>query len=107
MCSALDKRIDEFVTCWHRPSKTHTGMLQQPTEPPAEMVADISARLGRVCQDYSAEDFSDLVRHIACIRAKYDAVRAESFFEAARSLAVERLGKRHPEDRIGGGGQPR
>jgi hypothetical protein len=78
-------------------------MLQQPHEPPAEMVADISARLGRVCQDYSAEDFIDLVRQIAIIRTKYDARRAESFFEAARSLAAERLAKRQPpEDRIAG-----
>ena len=83
-------------------------MLQQPTEPPAEMVADISARLGPVCQDYSDKDFTDLVRQIASIRAKYAVMRAESFFEAARSLAVEQLAKRHPpEDRSGGGGQPR
>ena len=81
-------------------------MLQQPHEPPAEMVADISARLGRVCQDYSAEDFTDLVRQIAFIRVKYDAMRAESFFESARSLAAERLATRHPpEDR--GWGEPR
>ena len=67
-------------------------------------MADISARLGRVCQDYSSEDFSDLVRQIALIRAKYDALRAESFFEAARSLAVERMALRHPpDDAIAGG----
>lgn len=78
-------------------------MLQQPHEPSPEMVADISARLGRVCQDYSAEDFTDLVRQIASVRAKYDAMRAESFFEAARGLAAERLSSRHPlDDRIGG-----
>ena len=78
-------------------------MLQQPHEPPPEMVADISARLGRVCQDYSPEDFSDLVRQIAIVRAKYDAMRAESFFEAARSLATERMAARQPvDDRIGG-----
>ena len=78
-------------------------MLQQPHEPSPEMMAEISARLGRVCQDYSAEDFSDLVRQIAVVRAKYDAMRAESFFEAARSLAAERLAKRHPpEDRVEG-----
>lgn len=78
-------------------------MLQQPHEPPPEMVADISARLGRVCQDYSAEDFTDLVTQIARIRTKYDAMRAESFFESARSLAAERLSSRRPpDDRIGG-----
>jgi len=87
---------------------THPGMLPQPTEPPAEMVADISARLGRVCQDYSSEDFTELVRQIALVRAKYDAMRAESFFEAARSLAAERLMMRHPpEDRVRGGGAAR
>jgi hypothetical protein len=81
-------------------------MLQQPHEPSPEMVADISARLGRVCQDYPAEDFTALVRQIASVQAKYDAMRAESFFEAARRLAAERLAKRHPpEDR--GEGQPR
>ena len=101
--SALDKRIEKVATPWHRLSRTHTGMLQQPHEPSAEMVADITARLGRVCQDYSAEDFTDLVRQIAVIRTKYDARRAESFFEAARSLAAERLAvRRPPDDRIGG-----
>jgi hypothetical protein len=73
-------------------------MLQQPHEPSPEIMADISARLGRVCQDYTAEDFSDLVRQIAMVQAKYDAKRAESFFEAARSLAAERLASRHPPD---------
>ena len=78
-------------------------MLQQPHEPSPEMVADISARLGRVCQDYSAEDFTDLVRQIAFIQTKYDALRAESFFEAARNLAAERLAVRHlPDDGAGG-----
>ena len=86
------------MTPWHRPSKTHTDMLQQPHEPSPEMLADISARLGRVCQDYSAEDFTDLVRQIALVRTKYDAVRAASFFEAARSLAAERLASRRPLD---------
>jgi hypothetical protein len=81
-------------------------MLQQPHEPSPEMVADISARLGRVCQDYSAEDFSDLVRQIARIQTKYDAMRAETFFEAARSLAAERLAVRHPPDDLAGG-EPR
>lgn len=78
-------------------------MLQQPHEPSAEMMADISARLGRVCQDYSADDFTDLVRQIAFIRTKYDAMRAESFFESARSLATERLASRRmPEDLLRG-----
>lgn len=77
-------------------------MLQQPHEPSPEMVADISARLGRVCQGYSAEDFTDLVKQIARVRTKYDARRAETFFEAARSLAAERLVVRHPpDDRVG------
>ena len=78
-------------------------MLQQPHEPSPEVVAEISARLGRVCQDYSAEDFTNLVRQIALIRAKYDALRAESFFEAARSLAAERIALRHPPDDRSGG----
>ena len=65
-------------------------MLSQPIEPPAEMVADIRARLGRICESYSAEEFSELVRQIAAIRAKYDAMRAEAFFDAVRFLAAER-----------------
>ena len=78
-------------------------MLQQPHEPSPEVVADISAHLGRICQDYSTEDFSALVRQIALVRAKYDALRAEAFFEAARSLAAERIASRHPpDDRTGG-----
>jgi hypothetical protein len=65
-------------------------MLSQPSEPPDELVADIRARLGRICQDYSADEFNELVRQIAAIRAKYDALRAETFFDAARELAAER-----------------
>lgn len=67
-------------------------MLSQPSEPPAEMVADIRARLGRVCESYPPDEFSELVRQIAHVRAKYEARRAESFFEAARILgAAERI----------------
>jgi len=69
---------------WQRP------MLSQPSEPPDELVADIRARLGRICQDYTTDEFNTLVRQIASIRAKYDALRAETFFEAARELAEER-----------------
>jgi len=65
-------------------------MLSQPSEPPDELVADIRARLGRICQDYTADEFTELVRQIASIRAKYDALRAETFFEAAHELAAER-----------------
>lgn len=87
---------------------THPGMLQQPpSEPPAELVADISARLGRVCQDYSREDFTELVRQIALIRAKYDAMHVESFLGGARSFAAERLVQRLPPEDHGGGGRPR
>lgn len=78
-------------------------MLQQPHEPPVEMVADITARLGHICQGYSVEEFSALVRQIAVIQVKYDAIRAESFFASARVLAAERLAARPaPEDLIGG-----
>jgi hypothetical protein len=78
-------------------------MLQKPHEPPAEMVADISARLGHICQGYSLEEFTALVRQIAVIQVKYDAMRAESFFESARILAAERLAEGHAsEDLLGG-----
>ncbi len=69
-------------------------MLSQPSEPPDELVADIRARLGRICQDYTADEFNTLVRQIASVRAKYDALRAETFFEAARELAAERKAAR-------------
>lgn len=65
-------------------------MLSQPSEPPDELVADIRARLGRICQNYTAAEFNELVRQIASISAKYDALRSETFFEAARELAAER-----------------
>jgi hypothetical protein len=58
------------------------------------MVADIRARLGRVCESYTAEEFSDLVRQIASVRMKYDAMRAETFFAAVRVLAAERIAAR-------------
>jgi hypothetical protein len=66
-------------------------MMSQPNEPSAELVAEIRDRLGRVCGKYSDQEFSDLVRQIAIVRAKYDALRAESFFNAATLLAAERL----------------
>ena len=78
-------------------------MLQQPHEPPVEMVADITARLGRICQGYSLEEFTALVRQIAVIQVKYDAMRAESFFESARTLAAERLAARHATENLSGG----
>ena len=64
-------------------------MLSQPIEPSAELVADIRKRLGPICQRYSADEFADLVRQIASVRAKYDAKRADSFFDAARALAAQ------------------
>ena len=65
-------------------------MLFQPIEPAPEMLADIRARLGSVCQSYTADEFSALVRQIACVRVKYDAMRDENFFEAVRVSAVDR-----------------
>jgi hypothetical protein len=66
-------------------------MMSQPDEPPAELVAEIRDRLGRVCGKYSDQEFSNLVRQIASVRTKYDALRVESFFNAATLLAAERL----------------
>ena len=59
-------------------------------EPTDEMLADISARLGRVCQSYSADEFTELVRQIAAVQVKYDVMRAETFFDAVRELAADR-----------------
>lgn len=77
-------------------------MLSQPSEPPDELVADIRARLGRICQDYTTDEFNTLVRQIASIRAKYDALRAETFFEAARELGAERRAAKRPPDSLPG-----
>jgi hypothetical protein len=68
--------------------------MSQPKEPPAEMVAGIRERLGRVCEKYSDQEFSDLVRQIAIVQAKYDALRVESFFNAATLLGAEELSSR-------------
>lgn len=65
-------------------------MLSQPNEPSQETLTDIRTRLGRVCQGYSPEEFASLVRQIASVQAKYDALRIESFLRAARQLACER-----------------
>jgi len=59
-------------------------MSSKPIEPSAEMVAEIGARLGRVCQSYAADEFDALVRQIALVRMKYDAMRDETFFFAPR-----------------------
>jgi hypothetical protein len=59
-------------------------MPSKPIEPPAEMVAEIGARLGRICQSYTVEEFDTLVRQIALVRMKYDALRDETFFFAPR-----------------------
>ena len=65
-------------------------MLPQPMEPPAEIEADLRARLGRVCERYSPDEFDALVRQMAAIRAKYEARHANAFLAAARALAAER-----------------
>jgi hypothetical protein len=70
-------------------------MSTQPTrEPSAEMVRDIHDRLGRVCQHYPAEEFARLVRQMAAVQAKYEALRIEVFMEAARHLASSPSGAR-------------
>jgi hypothetical protein len=69
-------------------------MLSQPSESSDDVVADIRARLGHVCDRYSPEEFTALVRRIAAVQAKYEARRAESFFGAARDRAAERQAAR-------------
>jgi hypothetical protein len=64
-------------------------LSQPPREPSAETLNDIRNRLGRVCQGYSADEFAQLVRQIASVQVKYDAIRVEAFREAARQLASE------------------
>ena len=59
-------------------------MTSKPIEPSAEMVAEIGARLGRICESYTTEEFDTLVRQIALVRMKYDALRDETFFFAPR-----------------------
>lgn len=65
-------------------------LSQRHGEPSLETLNDIRARLGRVCQNYSDEEFNALVRRIASIKAKYEAIRVEGFREAARQLASVR-----------------
>ena len=65
-------------------------MLSQPIEPSAEIEADIRARLGRVCEQYSSDEFDALVRQIAVIRVKYEARHADAFLAAARALGAQR-----------------
>jgi len=64
-------------------------MLPQPMQSSAEMEADIRARLGHVCERYSPDEFDALVRQIATIRAKYDAMHANAFLAAARAFAAK------------------
>jgi hypothetical protein len=79
-------------------------LSQPPREPSAETLNDIRNRLGRVCQSYSAEEFASLVRQIASVQEKYEALRIEVFMEAARQLAAERLsnGRHRPRDECHG-----
>lgn len=80
-------------------------LSQPPIEPSAETLSDIRHRLGPVCQNYSDEEFAVLVRQIACVQAKYEALRTEHFIEAARCLASE-VRRPHASDRHGSGPQP-
>ena len=73
-------------------------MLSKPIEPTAEMMADIRARLGRICQNYTAEEFDTLVRQIALVRIKYDSLRDETFFSAARFAVGRQSASGQPPD---------
>jgi hypothetical protein len=79
-------------------------MSSKPIEPSAEMVAEISARLGRICQSYTTEEFDTLVRQIASVQMKYEALRDETFFSAARIISAGRYARsQSPDDgRIAG-----
>lgn len=81
-------------------------LSQPPREPSPETLNDIRNRLGRVCQSYSAEEFARLVTQIASVQAKYDALRIESFLEAARQLSSERPTADHDRFRRAGDGPP-
>ena len=58
-------------------------------EPSPEMVAEIRARLAGVCSGYSDTQLDALVQEIAYVRVKYDRIKTEGFFRAARELAWE------------------
>ena len=58
-------------------------------EPSPEMVAEIRGRLAGVCRDYSDTQLDALAREIAYVRVKYDRIKTEGFFRAARELAWE------------------
>ena len=57
-------------------------------DPSPEMVAEIRARLAGVCKDYSDSQLDSLVQEIAYVRVKYDRLKTEGFFLAARELAA-------------------
>lgn len=65
-------------------------MLSQPTKPTSEIEADVRARLGRVCERYSPDEFDALVRQIVSIRVKYEALHADAFLAAARAISTDR-----------------
>jgi hypothetical protein len=58
-------------------------------EPSPEMVAEIRSRLAGVCTGYSDTHIDSLVREIATVRVKYDRLKTEAFFLAARELAAK------------------
>jgi hypothetical protein len=64
-------------------------MLSPTLEPPAELLAEIGARLAGVCKGYTPSEFAALVHEIASVRTKYDVLRTQAFFAAARELAAE------------------
>jgi hypothetical protein len=73
-------------------------MSSKPIEPSAEMVAEISARLGRICQSYPVDEFDTLVRQIATIQMKYETLREETFFGAPRIVTGGHYARSQPPD---------
>ena len=64
-------------------------------EPSPEMVAEIRSRLAGVCKEYSDTQLDSLVREIAYVRVKYDRLKTQGFFLAAREFAAETRSRRN------------
>jgi hypothetical protein len=73
-------------------------MPSKPIEPSAEMVAEISARLARICQSFTPSEFDTLVRQIASVRMKYEALRDEMSFFAPRIAGGGHYARSQPPD---------
>lgn len=58
-------------------------------QPSEELLAEVRSRVSRVCQHYDASELEELVWEIAYVRSKYEYLKTEGFFLAARDLTFD------------------